>query len=667
MSTKNEQRPLSRRAFAATAIGGTAAAVVRAGERTHPATQDSDPQDPEAPAPQQNTVAEIAPFGETLVFTRYDVQPKVRPFPMTQVRLLPSPFRDAQEANRALINKLPTDRLVHTFRLNAGLPSAAQPLGGWEKPDCELRGHYVGHFLSACGLMYSSTGDAAIKAKGDAIVSELAKCQKNLGGQYLSAFPVSFFDRLNARQKVWAPFYTVHKIMAGMLDMHQHCGNEEALSVLKGMADWADKWTASLPEEHMQMVLDTEYGGMNEVLYNLAAVTDEDHYAAVGDRFTKKRFFNPLVLRRDQLLGLHANTHIPQVIGAARRYEISSDRRFHDVSRCFWDEVTEGRTYVTGGNSNNEGWLVEPGRLAKELSLGTSTNECCCAYNMLKLTRKLYTWTADPRYFDYYERTLYNHRLGTIDLNTGETQYYLGVVPGSWRTFATVYDSFWCCNGTGLEEYSKLNDSIYFHDEQGLYVNLFIPSEVHWPEKGIRLRQTTQFPEAERTELLLDVNQPTLMALHIRVPAWCAMPPRIRINGKTAEVSAMPGSYVSVFRTWRDGDRVEMELPMRLHMESMPDDPTLQAILYGPLVLAGELGDEGITEKMVIGKMGPDLKHTPPATLPLLHVKGSDPSTWLEPAGKPLTFRTKGQQRALTFAPFHTVSGQRYSVYWNIA
>ena len=667
MSTPDQRNRLSRRAFAATAIGGSAAAVLRAGEQAKPVTQDSAPQDPEAPAPQKGTVAEVPPFGDTLVFTRSDVKPRVQPFPMTAVRLLPGPFKEAQEANLALLHKLPADRLVHTFRLNAGLPSAAQALGGWEKPDGELRGHYVGHFLSACGLMYSSTGDPAIKAKGDGIVSALAQCQKKLGGQYLSAFPDSFFDRLNARQKVWAPFYTVHKIMAGMLDMYQHCSNDEALSVLKGMADWADKWTASMPEEHMQMVLDTEYGGMNEVLYNLAAVTNEDRYAAVGDRFTRKRFFNPLALRRDQLLGLHANTHIPQVIGAARRYEISSDRRFHDVSRCFWNEVTEGRTYVTGGNSNNEGWLVEPGRLAKELSLGSSTNECCCAYNMLKLTRKLYTWTADPRYFDYYERTLYNHRLGTIEKSTGETQYYLGVVPGSWRTFATVYDSFWCCNGTGLEEYSKLNDSIYFHDENGIYVNLFIPSEVHWAEKGIGLRQTTQFPEAERTELVVQVSNPTQMALHIRIPAWAASSPAINVNGRPAEVSAMPGSYVSIVRTWQDGDRVELALPMKLHMESMPDDPTLQAILYGPLVLAGGLGDQGITEAMVIGKMGPDLKRYPAGTMPLLHVKGSDPSTWLEPTGKPLTFQTKGQSRDITFAPFHTVSGQRYSVYWNIA
>jgi uncharacterized protein len=666
VSTPNPHNRFSRRAFATAAIGGPAA-VLLAGEQTKEITQASVPGDPDAPAPQPRTAAEVAPFGDALVFTRRDIKPKVTAFPMNQVRLLPSAFHDAQEANRALLYKLPADRLVHTFRLNAGLPSAAQPLGGWEKPDCELRGHYVGHFLSACGLMYSSTRDAEIKKKGDSVVRELAECQKKLGGQYLSAFPSELFDRLNARKKVWAPFYTMHKLMAGMLDMYQHCGNEEALAVLKGVARWTDDWTSSKPEEHMQMVLDTEYGGMNEVLYNLAAVTNDDHFAVVGDRFTKKRFFNPLALRQDRLRGLHANTHIPQVIGAARRYEISGDRRFYDVSNYFWDDITQARTYVTGGNSNNEGWLVEPNRLAKELSLGTTTNECCCAYNMLKLTRKLYTWTADPRYFDYYERTLYNHRLGTIRMDDGETQYYLGLVPGSWRTFATVYDSFWCCNGTGIEEYSKLNDSIYFHDENSLYVNLFIPSEVNWTAKGVRLRQTTQFPEIPGTELSIDTNQPTAVTLRIRVPAWVASSPVVKVNGHATEVSASPGSYVSITRTWTKGDRVEVELPLRLHMEAMPDDPTLQAFFYGPLVLAGELGDAGLAKEMVIGHTGPDLQHHPLSVLPTFQASEDNPSAWIRPTGETLTFRTVGQQRDVTLVPFNKVSGQRYSIYWKVA
>src|SRR5689334_3408048 len=290
---------LSRRGFAATFATGMAAAK----QTTAPAPAAQPAQNTSAP-PRRGLPPEVAPFGETIEFTRKSVPAKIHAFRMAQVRLLPSVFADCQQANFGYLKRLDSDRLLHNFRVNAGLPSSAQPLGGWEKPDCELRGHFVGHYLSACALMYSSTGDKELKAKGDYIVAELAKCQQKLGGGYLSAFPLELFDRLKARKEVWAPFYTVHKIMAGMLDMYQQCDNQQALDVLKGMATWADMWTASMSEEHMQSVLDTEYGGMNEVLYNLAAVTGDDRFAAVGDRFTKKRFFNPLALRRDELRGL---------------------------------------------------------------------------------------------------------------------------------------------------------------------------------------------------------------------------------------------------------------------------------------------------------------------------------------------------------------------------
>jgi hypothetical protein len=636
-------------------------------EEQKPITQASVPGDPDAPKESAGTVPESAPFDGTLTFSRQDVAPRVQPFAMRDVRLLPSDFHDAQEADRALLHRLPANRLLHTFRINAGLPSTAEPLGGWERPDCELRGHFVGHFLSACALMHASTGDAELKTKGDYLVAEMAKCQDKLGGGYLSAFPMELFDRLKARQKVWAPFYTVHKIMAGMLDMNQHCGNQQALTVLRGMADWADKWTAALSPEQMQMVLDTEYGGMNEVLYNLAAVTNDGHFAEVGDRFTKDRFFNPLALRRDQLRGLHTNTHIPQVIGAARRYEISGDPRFHAVADVFWDTVVESRIYATGGTSNNEGWLVDPGRSAQELSLGTATNECCCAYNMMKLTRHLYEWSGDAPYFDYYERVLYNHRLGTIHTQNGETQYYLGVVPGSWRTFATEYDSFWCCNGTGVEEYSKLNDSIYFHDADGVLVNLFIPSELNWAEKGVRLRQTNNFPAVLSTRIEVQASEPSKFVMRIRVPGWTAGFPHLKVNGKEAEISAAPGSYVSILRRWKSGDHVEIDFPTQVRKEAMPDDKGLQAFLYGPILLAGEVGTP-VAESLTIGPEGSNFKKHPPGEIPALQAKGGNPNEWIQPAGAPLTFRVTGQTQDITLRPFHSIgAGQPYTVYWRVA
>jgi DUF1680 family protein len=629
---------LTRRRFAL----GTTAASLLAQEPARDITSASVPGDPIAPRVSGGTLSENLPFGPKIAFTRNDVAPRVRPFPMTDVRLLPGIFQKAQEANRKFVYEQTPDRLLHVFRLNAGIASNAEPLGGWEKPDCELRGHFVGHYLSACALSYASSGDSELKARGEYLVAELAKCQQRLSGGYLSAFPTEYFDRLGARKKVWAPFYTVHKIMAGMLDMHEHCGSAQALNVLNGMAEWTDRWSAERSEEQMQMVLDTEYGGIAETLYSMTALSGQDQFAKVGDRFIKKRFFNPLAMRRDELRGLHVNTHIPQVIAAARRYEISGDQRFHDVAEYFWQEVVGTRSYVTGGTSNNEGWLVGPNELAAELKQSSETNECCCAYNMLKLTRKLYQWTGDVRLFDYYERVLLNHRLGTIN-EDGQTQYYLGVAPGSWRTFATKYDSFWCCTGTGTEEFAKLNDSIYFRDEHGIYVNLFIASEVNWPEKKFRLRQETSFPEEPKTSLLVDVEQPVKLTMRVRIPGWLEGAAKVKINGKLSEVSATGGSYLAIDRTWTKGDRIEIDLPMTERFEPMADDHSLRAILHGPIVQAAKLGNEGLTPQLQIGPMGPEINKVPALKIPSLDAfqKGNLPTV-----------------------PFYKLAGERYSLYW---
>src|SRR5579862_9581330 len=584
MSQHPDARLLGRRAFTAIAAGAAAVPAL-------PAQQAPPPPAPNPDTSQQRrgTAPEGAPFDHPLEFTSKPAPLKVRPFPMTQVRLTGGICKTAEDWNRGYMDRLPAGRLLHNFRINAGLASTAAPFGGWEEPAGELRGHFTGHYLSAAALVYASRGDKEIKAKGDEMVAALAQCQQKLGGGYLSAFPREFWDRLDARKQVWAPFYTIHKIMAGMFDQYRLAGNRQALEVLQGMATWADEWTAPKTEEHMQDILNTEYGGMNDVLYNLAAAVKDDRWAKVGDRFTKKRFFNPLALRRDELRGLHVNTHIPQVIGSARRYELSSDMRFHDVADYFWQEVVSARTYPTGGTSNGEGWLVPPRQLASELKRSTATAECCCGYNMLKLTRHLYGWTGDPRYFDFYERTLLNERIGTIHPGNGHTQYYLSLTPGAYKTFNTEDQSFWCCTGTGVEEYSKLNDSIYWHDQDGLYVNLFVPSELNWPEKGLRVRQETNFPEKPETALIVTADHAVEMPLRIRIPGWADAGGVVKINGKPLETFAGPGSYLTIKRTWQTGDRVELAMPMRLHIEAAPDDSRIQAVMYGPLVLAADL------------------------------------------------------------------------------
>jgi DUF1680 family protein len=686
MQHKNESPRISRRSFGSLLAVSAAAAPVIA------------QQNPPRPAPgnfSRPLVPDAPPFDGKLEFARKDVTSKAQPFPMSQVRLLPaSIYYDAQEWNRGYMARLHADRLLYNFRANAGLPlGSAKPLGGWEQPEdgkrsSELRGHFTGHFLSATAQLAAS-GDPQAKAKGDYMVAELAKCQDKLGGKYLSAFPTTWFDRLEKGERVWAPFYTVHKIMAGLFDMYQLTGNKQALGVLEGMSTWADEWTAPKSEEQMQRILTIEFGGMAETLYNLAAATDNPRWAEVGDRFQKKSFINPLASGRDELRGLHVNTHVPQVIAAARRYEISGDIRFGDVADFFFTEVTSARSYVTAGTGNAESWLAPPHRLAAELKLSTDTAECCCAYNMLKLARHLYTWNAAPQYFDYYEHSLLNHRLGTIRPKLGYTQYYLSLTPGVWKTFNSEDQSFWCCTGSGVEEYSKLNDSIYWRDNSGLYVNLFIPSELDWHQKGFALRQETNYPASEDIRLTVTAARPEPMAIRLRLPGWLQSAPVVKLNGRALNASAAPGSYLTLDRSWKRGDKIEIHLPMHLHTEAMPDDPAMLAFLYGPLVLAGDLGADGLTEAHIIGpnlrvgaphveQHGSPLAASHPAApvpdipIPSFRAPNSDLASrdlasWIKPADQPLTFRTTGQQKDVLLVPLNTLYDRRYSVYWRMA
>ena len=637
---------LSRRHFM-TAVAATA------GSALVPSALLADP-------PQDPVVNTVQQSGRT--FSRDKISWKARPFPMKQIRLGEGPCKAAMEADRQYLRSLPPDRLLHTFRINAGLPSSAQALGGWEAPDCELRGHYAGgHYLSAVALMYASTGDEDLKRNGELVVAELARCQTALKeGGYLSAFPVEFFDRLRNREKVWAPFYTIHKIMAGNLDMYVYTGNQQALDVVEKMAGWVAGYTGPLSYDHMQRILGTEYGGMGETLSNLYAITGKEHYLEIAQRFDKKWFLDPLVAHRDELKGLHVNTHIPQVIAAARYYELTGDRRYREIAEYFWDEVVSERSYCTGGTSNHESWNTDPGKLAAELS--TNTTEDCCAYNMMKLTRHLFGWSPDARLMDYYERLMFNHRLGTINPEDGTMMYYLPLASGYWKTFGKPYDSLWCCTGTGAEEYAKLTDTIYFHDDDSLYVNLYIDSHLEWPEKNLRLRQETRFPEQQGTTITISAKSPVQLGINLRIPYW-AQGGNVKINGTTLPAFASPSSYLSLNRVWKTGDKIELSLPMGLHIHSMPDDETMQAMMYGPLVLAGRF--DAVTKDMLYGDYEP--KSADQYKVPDIVADASRPTQWVEPDGKqPLSFRGVGQSQPLTLVPLYQVIHERYAVYWKV-
>jgi hypothetical protein len=600
---------------------------------------------------------------------REEVRMKAQPFDLKQVRLLDGPFRDAMERDRAYLLSLEPDRLLHMFRVTAGLPSSAQPYGGWEEPKCELRGHSMGHYLSACALMYASTGDEKLKARAEAIVAELAKCQDALPKQgfhagYLSAFPESFIDRVETGRPVWAPWYTLHKIMAGLLDVYQHCGDRQALDVLVRMADWVKFRVDRLPPEQMQASLDREFGGMNEALANLYGVTGDPDHLRLARAFDHKKVFDPLAQGEDRLNGLHANTQIPKMIGAAREYELTGETRYRDIAAFFWQRVALKRSYVIGGHSDSEHFFPID-QFSRHLTGATA--ETCNTYNMLKLTRRLFGWDPSAATMDFYERALYNHVLASQDPVQGMFVYLMSLKPGHFKTYSTPDNSFWCCVGTGMENHAKYGDTIYFHDAESLYVNLFIASELTWNEKGLVVRQETKFPEEGVARLTLKSGKPVRLALKIRYPSWAGSDFAVLVNGKKADVEGAPGSYVTIAREWQDGDSVEVRAPMRLHLEALPDAPHIVALLYGPIVLAGELGREGLEQVSPYARGQGDLLRVPTPEPPVFVCDAGALTTHVRPApDKPLTFETVGigKPRDVTLIPFYRMHHQRYSVYW---
>jgi hypothetical protein len=605
------------------------------------------------------------------LFSAWGSPEKAVPFDLGRIRLLEGPFQQAQQRDLKYLLSLDPDRLLHNFRIAAGLPSDAKPLGGWEAPKGELRGHSVGHYLSACALMYAGTGDPRLKARAVAIVAELAKCQEALPRQgynagFLSAYPESFFDRVDQCQPVWAPYYTLHKIMAGLLDVHQLCGDPQALDVLVKMADWLKRRVDRLSEEQMQKSLGNEHGGMNEVLANLYGVTKQADHLKLARAFNHQVIFAPLARGEDQLDGKHANTQIPKIIGAARQYELTEEKTFRDIARFFWQQVALKRSYVIGGHSDYEHFFPID-RFAEHLSPATA--ETCNTYNMLKLTRHIFAWEPTAEVMDFYERALYNQILASQEPTQGMMIYFASLKPGHFKTYNTPENSFWCCTGTGMENHAKYGDTIYFHDENSLYVNLFIASELSWPEKGLSLRQETQFPTQDTVRLKLKCREPLRLAMRIRHPAWTQHGMTLAINGNKEQASATPGSYVTLQREWRDGDTVEIRLPMSLRTECLPGDPSQVAILYGPIVLAGELGREGLENVSPFAHSQLDLSHVPTPTVPGLLASAADLPAHVESvADSTLKFRTQGigQPHDVTLIPYYLLNHQRYAIYWKL-
>lgn len=522
----------------------------------------------------------------------------VLPFKLNQVKLLPSPFIDNRDKTFAYLKFIDADRLLYNFRKAAGIPTQAKPLGGWEKPDIKLRGHSVGHFMSALAQAYASTADPAFKNKLDYLVNELGKCQDNLAKKgypkgFLSAYSPDQFrelERLTPYPKIWAPYYTLHKILAGLIAAYQLAANQKALDIAEKIGDWVYCQLKSVPESRLQemwnLYIAGEYGGMNEVLAELYHITGEKQYLDTARKFDKKRLLEPCSENRDKISGLHANQHIPQVIGYLRIFDMTLKPSYYLAAKNFWDMVVGHHMYINGGVSDRE-MFKDPDRIASFIT--DKTCETCCAYNMLKLTRQLYCHDPRPQYIDYYERTLYNQILASQDPRAKHTSvtYFMPLNPGGKKSYSDDYHSFTCCHGTGMENHTKYPDSIYFHstDLSTLYVNLYIPSILNWPVKNLKITQHTQFPFKERSTFVIKGSGQ--LKIKFRIPGWTQKGASIKINGIIQKLDIKPGTYVTLNRNWKNKDEVTVYLPYSLRLERTPDISAIGGIMIGPVLLVG--------------------------------------------------------------------------------
>ena len=615
-------------------------------------------------------IVSIIGHGQSYVPEKNNNKIKIKPvvpikaysFNLKDVKLLDGPFHHAMSMDSAYLLLIKPDRLLYRFHKHAGLPVKDSIYGGWEREG--ISGHTLGHYLSACSMMFASTGNKEFKNRVDYIVDELRKCQLARKTGYIGGVPNE--DTVFAQVKrgeirsagfdlngSWVPWYTLHKVLAGLLDAYLYCDNNTALTIAKAAADWTGTIVNGLTEEQRLKMLNCEHGGMNEVLANIYAITGEEKYLAISRKFHDEFVLGKLAQQIDPMPGKHSNTNVPKAIGCSRRYEITGDERDKTIASFFWETMVKHHTYVIGGNSNYE-YCGKQDSLNDRLS--DATCETCNTYNMLKLTRHLFAWHPSGELMDYYERALYNHILASQNPEDGMMTYFVPLRMGSKKQFSDSFHTFTCCVGSGIENHSKYVEQIYSHGDHGeLFVNLFIPSIVTWKERGLILKQETGFPEANNTTFTYLADVPQTFTLLVRKPFWSNGQTRFFMNGRelSYDFNAWFDGYIPITVTMKKNDKLEMRFNMGLYTEAMPDNPNRIAFKYGPLVLAGQLGKEM-----------PD----PVYGTPVLLTDNKNINDWIKSVeGTPLVFQMKdvGKPFDVTLIPFYKTYNQYYSVYWD--
>ncbi len=599
----------------------------------------------------------------------------VTAFDLSAVRLLSGPFETAQRLDTKYLLSLEPDRLLHNFRINAGLKPKAAVYGGWESQepwvDIRCHGHTLGHYLSACAMMAAATGEREFANRCDYIVGELAACQQARKDGLICAFPdnaLQLENSLVGKSFVGVPWYTTHKVMAGLRDTYIYTHNKQALQVLRQLADWIATRASELDDEQFQKMLDVEHGGMNEVLADLYAITGNHSYLKMSEKFCHRALLEPLAAGEDCLNGRHSNTQIPKIIGFSRLGELTHKMQYRRASRFFWHTVVEQRSFATGGDGEGEHFFPIS-EFPQRLSSG-KTMETCCTHNMLRLTRALFLQTPMAPFADYYERALFNGILASQDPDSGMMTYFQSTRPGYLKLYCTPTDSFWCCTGTGMENHAKYGEFIYVHDADTLYVNLFIASELDWKEKQLRVVQQTQFPDEAFTQLTVHTPVSLKCKIRIRKPMWCEQM-TITVNGHPTNTSVSTEGYVTLERVWRNNDVISVNFPMRLHLQKLPQSNDIAAIMYGPIVLAARFGHEGITPgaDIIINERTSGSVLDRPMELPQLEATSItlDEKVKRKP-DTVLSFKVKATSPdiELELIPFHRIAHERYTMYWKL-
>ncbi len=589
---------------------------------------------------------------------------RIQPFGVSDVALTRGFVLGLKDVNAKVIRSMTANTILYAFRYNANEQYGAHfdlpdtPFGGWASPGHVFAGHFEGHYMTAASMLYARDRDEALKETLIAVVDGLAEVQEVIRTRvpeapvgYLSGFPESRFDVLESGSPTNVPWYMIHKIMQGLLDVYTYVGYQKALTVVEKMGDWVCWRTGRLTREQMLKVLDVdEYGGMQDVLVNLWSVTENKRYLELSERFSQREtLLKPLYEGKDNLTGFHANTYLAKIVSAASAYTATDDPYYRAVTETFWENVIQGRTYINGGNSIHERF-TEPHRISEHMY--GNTCETCNVYNMLKITRALFGWTGDIKYADYYERALYNQIFGSIHRENGDKTYFQFMSPRVKKEFHSNRNGNFCCNGTGLESFAKLQDSIYFHTENELYINLFINSELTWKEKSLILEQTTEFPLQNTSVIRIKQGCDVPITVKIRIPHWCNGHMDVRINDREMVPTNGADGYVAIERIWAKDDVITLSMDMWFDVIPTTDNPNVIAITYGPLVMAAVECDD----------MNGHVKATE-TNAAIRFIKENVKIDTADPFSAALTTEYGTKMKLI---PYYMIQNESHSVYWTM-